>query len=138
MLPSGRSLLCTVPLVACICIWVVTRRIDRVQFAPGFGIGVVSHLVADSYSPVLTIGWYGVQYLLRPLTPTIIYPSRDISPLSRAIAYYSNPTVNLEGIIAVLAILVWASNVSWGALRTRQSCALLFDAGRQFYSHSLR
>lgn len=66
----GHSLLFVVPL--CLIVLYLANRYDRRQLGAAFGVGALSHLLADS---VLTLVFrdYGISYLLWPILPAPAY-----------------------------------------------------------------
>jgi hypothetical protein len=111
VLVSGRSLghsvLLFLPLSGVV--WWVAKRTRRREQGVAFLVGVVSHLVADSYRVALRGEWAKLTHLLYPVTTPIDYPSDQVSPLLRVLRYYATPevTVEIAVIVLVLVLLTW-------------------------------
>ncbi|MFC6825112.1 metal-dependent hydrolase [Halopelagius fulvigenes] len=106
ILPSGRSLahsLLTAALVISI-VYLVTRRREE-PVAVAFGIGYVSHSVADSFSPLLTGEYDKLTYLLWPVLPSPVYESESLASNVDGLA--------LSGFVLVELLLVAFALVRW-------------------------
>lgn len=75
VLPSGRSLahsLITATVVIAV-VYVLARRRRREWLAAAFGVGYVSHSLADTVSSLLSGEFDKLTYLLWPVTPVPVY-----------------------------------------------------------------
>ena len=109
LLPSGRSMghSLLVALVLGLAVWYLARRYDHEAVGIAFGVGYVSHVVADSISLALAQQWAMLGYLLWPVTPAYRYPGeadRDI--LAYLLVNLTTPPHFELGLFA-LAIVVW-------------------------------
>ena len=107
LLPSGRSLahsLITLTIVVALA-WLVTRRYDRQIYSMAFGIGYLSHVLADGLNSFVSLEFQNLTYLLWPLLSP---PEYDTAPTFEA--HFANlqltPWLMLEFVLVGLAILV--------------------------------
>lgn len=72
----GHSLLTTIPI--CVLMFFVSKRYERGDLAVAFSIGVLTHLLADAWRPLLEGNFKRITYLLWPLFPPPTYPADSL------------------------------------------------------------
>lgn len=119
VLASGRSLGHSLLFVAAlvVLVGVLARRVDRPEVTPVVAIGLVSHVLADSYRLLLAGEWSEARYLLYPLTDPLVYPGDGTPPLARILSHYASMGVTAETVAVALA----AVGVVWHVRRARRS-----------------
>ena len=118
VLPNGRSLAHSV-LVATVVVAVVGAYLasrDRRSVALAFGVGYLSHLVADSYQAAVTGQWADLAFLGWPLVPAPVSTGPDsivdrFAALGGELAAGDvSPFLAFEFALVVLALALWASH----------------------------
>jgi hypothetical protein len=109
VLASGRSLahslLVVVPLLLA-ARWVLGRT-ARPRTAPAFVVGVLAHLLGDTYSLALAGAWSEMRFLLWPVFPAIDYPGDDVAPWVRILTRDLTAYAGFEYLLAGVALVVW-------------------------------
>ncbi|WP_123538515.1 metal-dependent hydrolase [Halosimplex salinum] len=85
----GHSLLTTVPV--CAMVYLFARRRGRGEWGAAFGFGVLTHLFADAFYPVLRgASSLDAPYLLWPLREAPTYPSENVMDhVLRVVVHFS-------------------------------------------------
>lgn len=109
VLPAGRSfahsLLVAMPIILLIR-W-YTRYRSTPELGIAFGIGYVSHTLADGLNSFLLLEWQYLSYLAWPLLASPEYDT-DKSLLAHLLALEATPFFAFEGVLSVVALLLWA------------------------------
>lgn len=129
---AGHSLLVLVPL--CVAIYLVGRRYDRSGYEVAFAVGVLSHLVVDSWRALVTgAALDSAPYLFWPLLPAPSYPKDGIvdhldawvvslQSLSwHAPAEVLSNWLILQGVLALFVFFLWWYDGFPGMVRTGRS-----------------
>jgi len=114
VLPTGRSLahsLLTLAVVVAIA-YAVAGRYGREREAIAFGVGAVSHALADGLHAAATLEFGDLTYLLWPLLPSPAYDT-DPSFAAHLADFELSASVALElALVAVaLAVYLWTERV---------------------------
>ncbi|PSP54560.1 metal-dependent hydrolase [Halobacteriales archaeon QS_1_67_19] len=135
VLPSGRSLAHSL-ITATVVIWLaylIAERVDSTEVAVAFGIGYVSHSLAD-LGPEVVIGllqgdlgqlkW--TTYLLWPVLPSPPYP-QDHSFMEHFAALALEPYVTAQFVLFGIAIAVWIRSGTPGLTTVRRNFRSVID-----------
>lgn len=107
LLPSGRSLAHSLFFTAAIVFAavVVARRYRRPTLAVAFGVGYVSHLLADAVYPLWTGEYASLAYFVWPLLPMHDTPTKGI--LWYILSQEWTPYATVQFVLFGLAVGVW-------------------------------
>ena len=108
VLPTGRSLGHSVVVAALVLpvLWWVAARRDARPLAAAFGVGYLSHLLADALYPLVSLDAAGLAFLGWPLLPQPSY-EESYGILAYFLTLEPSSTVLFELLLVVLASVVW-------------------------------
>lgn len=119
VLPSGRSFAHSafVAGVVLLAVWWLARRRGDSTVAFAFGLGYVSHLLADAIRPLWIREYADLAYLAWPLLPVADAHAPGILWYFTTMEW--TPFVRLQFALTVLAAVVWVRDGTpgWGPLR---------------------
>ena len=100
----AHSLLVLVPL--CLGLYVLCRRIDRIEYAVASAIGALSHAIVDAFPLILTGEYEYAYFLLWPVLPIDI-PSEKGSFTEHLLGIEPTPYFLFQIGLTIVAVMAW-------------------------------
>jgi len=108
VLPAGRTLTHTLLVVVPVCaaVYAATRDYQRGELGLAFGVGYLSHVIADAAPALIRGEWVFVRFLVWPIAPAPPYESSQ-SFVAHFTAIELTDYVALQLALTGIAALVW-------------------------------